>query len=111
MYLLIGIVPPTPLSLTCELFLTNVIILRALHCTPLDVALAAEKATKTPTILVFSEMDAAAFDVRVRIEELVESGLWRPVDLLPRFGAVQPQTERIDKDSAVFAVSGAVAHA
>jgi hypothetical protein len=107
---LVGVVPPTPLPLTCEFFLTNIVTLQARHCTALDIAEAAEKAAAEPTILLFSQVAQADADVQARIAELV-AGTWRPVDLMPRFGVVQPQIGRINKDSVVLAVSGAVFHA
>ena len=109
--MLVGVVPPTPLSLAYEFFMTNIITLQARHCTPTDIALAAEKAATTPTILLFSQVSQADADVRARIMELVAGGTWYPTDLLPRFGVVQPQLGRINKDSVVLAVSGAVFHA
>jgi len=84
---------------------------RASQLTTTDIALAAEKATKTPSILVFSEVASATADVRAAIEVLEKHGVWFCDDLPPRLGVVHPQLARIDKGSAVFAVSGAIVSA
>ena len=122
----LGLSHQRPLPPACEFFLTNVITLRAPDCTPADVALAAANATKTPTILVFSEVDTATFDVAVRIMELVESGFWRSSELPPWVtdaggaeyhawgwtdgGLGQFRIKRINKGSTVLKVPGAVTH-
>ena len=81
--------------------MSSIITRRASMLTPVDVALLAQAATQAPRLLIFTEVGRASAPVRRAIQALEADGRWRPTDLPPAPGAIQPVSARIHPESVV----------